>query len=102
MFLVLNEYSFIRDFRVSAFKVIKPCKDRGDNNEVASPSQGCIHREIFGASFAVAGRICPPNWNRVKVFENLGATAVIPFALVGTSLHQKTKPETLLGRPEKD
>ena len=32
------------------------------------------------------GRICPPGWDRVKVFENLGATAVVPVAPVNTFL----------------
>ena len=32
------------------------------------------------------GRICPPGWNRVKISEDLGATAVAPVALVVTSL----------------
>ena len=35
----------------------------------------------------MVGRICPPpGWNRVKVSENLGATAVAPVAPVDTSL----------------
>ena len=34
----------------------------------------------------MVGRICPPGWNRVKVSENLGATAVVPVASVDTSL----------------
>ena len=32
------------------------------------------------------GRICPPVYDRVKVFENLGATAVVPVPPVDTSL----------------
>jgi hypothetical protein len=41
---------------------------------------------IFGATSAMLGRICPPGWNRVKVSENLGATAVAPVAPAVTSL----------------
>ena len=37
----------------------------------------------------MVGRICPPGWNRVKVSENLGATAVAPVAPVDTSLSTK-------------
>ena len=89
-----------RENELSDLKIIKPCKDRGNTNEVAAPSQGCIHREIFAVSSAVVGRICLPEWNRVKVFENLDATAVTPFTLVGTCLHQKTKSKTWLARPD--
>ena len=34
----------------------------------------------------MVGRICPPGWNRVKVSENLGATAVALVAPVDTCL----------------
>ena len=34
----------------------------------------------------MAGRICPSDWNRVKVSEILGETAVAPVATVDTSL----------------
>ena len=35
----------------------------------------------------MVGRICPPpGWDRVKVSENLGATAVAPVAPADTSL----------------
>ena len=45
--------------------------------------QRCNHWEIFGATSAMQwwGRINPPGWNRVKVSENLGATAVTPVVL---------------------
>ena len=48
----------------------------------------CIHREIFDATFAMVGRICPlpHGWNKVKVSKNLGATLVVPVAPVVTSL----------------
>ena len=52
-----------------------PCIDRG-----------CNHREIIGAMSAMAGRIAPSGWNRVKISENLGVTAVAPVAPVVTSL----------------
>ena len=48
--------------------------------------QGRNHREKLGATAPMVGRICPPGWNRVKVSENLGATAVVPVAPVDTSL----------------
>jgi ankyrin repeat protein len=36
----------------------------------------------------MVGRICPPpGWDRVKVSENLDASAVAPVALADTSLH---------------
>ena len=31
-------------------------------------------------------RVCPPGWDRVKVSENLGVTAVAPVAPADTSL----------------
>ena len=34
----------------------------------------------------MVGRICPPGWDRVKVSENLGATAVAPVAPVAPGL----------------
>ena len=34
----------------------------------------------------MVGRICPPGWKKVKVSENLIATAVVPVAPVDTSL----------------
>ena len=34
-----------------------------------------------GATSAMVGRICPPGLDRVKVSENLDATAVAPVAL---------------------
>ena len=37
----------------------------------------------------MVGRICPPGGDRVKVSENLGATAFAPVAPVDTSLHVK-------------
>ena len=56
--------------------------------------QRCNHGEIFGATSAIMGRICPPLvWNRVKVSESLGATAVAPFAPVDTSLLGNTNTE---------
>ena len=38
------------------------------------------------ATSAMVGRICPPGGDRVKVSENLAATAVAPRAPVDTSL----------------
>ena len=38
------------------------------------------------ATSAMVGRIYPPGGDRVKVSENLGATAVVPVAPVDTSL----------------
>ena len=49
--------------------------------------QGRNDRKNLGATAPMAGRICPPGWNRVKVSETLGATAVVPIALVDASLH---------------
>ena len=49
-------------------------------------AQGRIHGEIFGATSAMVGRICPPGWNRVKVPENLVGTAVVLVAPVDTSV----------------
>ena len=46
--------------------------------------QGRNHGKNLGATSAMVGRICPPpGCNRVKVSQNLGATAVAP---VDTSL----------------
>ena len=39
----------------------------------------------YGHQFRV-GIICPPGWNRVKVSENFGATAVAPVTPADTSL----------------
>ena len=48
--------------------------------------QGRNHGENLGSTSAMVGRICPPpGWDRVKVSENLGATAVAPVAPVDTS-----------------
>ena len=49
--------------------------------------QGRNDRENLGATTPMVGRICPPGWNMVKVSETLGATTVVPVALVNTSLH---------------
>ena len=51
--------------------------------------QRCNHREIFDATSAMLGQnlpSAPPGWNRVKVSENLGATANAPVAPAVTSL----------------
>ena len=48
--------------------------------------QGRNHMKNLGATSAMVGRICPPGCNRVKVSQNLGATAVAPVAPVDTSL----------------
>ena len=49
--------------------------------------QGRNHGENLGSTSAMVGRICPPlGWDWVKVFENLGTTAVAPVAPVVTSL----------------
>ena len=48
--------------------------------------QGRNHGENLGSTSAMVGRICPPGWDRVKVSENLGATAVAPVAHADTSL----------------
>ena len=48
--------------------------------------QGGNHRENLVATSAMVGRICPHGGDRVKVSENLGATAVAPVAPVDTSL----------------
>ena len=42
--------------------------------------QRCNLGDIFGATSAMLGRICPSDKNRVKVADNLGATAVTPVA----------------------
>ena len=44
-------------------------------------SQRCNHGEIFGATSAMLGRICPPSWNRVKASKNFVATVVAPVVL---------------------
>ena len=49
--------------------------------------QGCNHGENLGSTSAMVGRICPPGWDRVKVSENLDATAVAPVAPADTSLN---------------
>ena len=52
------------------------------------------HGEIFGATSVMVVRIClPTGLNRVKVFENLGATMAVPVAPVNTSLiYQRSFP----------
>ena len=58
---------------------------------LANGTQGRNHRENLGSTSAMVGRICPPpppGWDRVKVSENLGATAVAPEAPADTSLVQ--------------
>ena len=48
--------------------------------------QGRNHSENVGATTPMVGRICPPpGWNRVKISENVGATAVGPVTPVDTS-----------------
>ena len=42
--------------------------------------------EHLGATAPMVGRIGTSGWNRVKVSENLGDTAVAPVAPVDTSL----------------
>ena len=44
------------------------------------------HGENLVVTTAMVVRICPPGGNRVKVSENLGATAVILVASVDISL----------------
>ena len=52
-------------------------------------TQGRNHGENLGSTSAMVGRICPPSgWDRVKVSENLGATAVAPVAPADTSLNR--------------
>ena len=41
-------------------------------------NQRCMRRNIFGATYAMVGKICTPGWNRINASENLGATMVIP------------------------
>ena len=53
--------------------------------------QGRNHGKNLGATSAMVGRICPTGCNRVKVSQNLGATAVAQVAPVDTSLHEKFK-----------
>ena len=53
----------------------------------ADSMQGRNHGENLVATSAMVGRICPPGGDRVKVSENLGATAVAPVAPADTSLH---------------
>ena len=50
-------------------------------------NQRCNRGEIFGATHSVVGaESAPPGWNRVKVSEILGATAVAPVAPAVMSL----------------
>ena len=50
-------------------------------------NQGRNREENLDATAPMVGRICPPpGWNRVKISENLGATAVAPVAPVDSSL----------------
>ena len=44
----------------------------------------CNHGENLGSTSAMVGRI---DWDRVKVSENLGVTAVAQVAPADTSLH---------------
>ena len=56
-------------------------------NQTLSIHQGHNHGENLGSTFAMVGRICPPGWDRVKVSENLGVTAVAPVAPAVSSLY---------------
>ena len=47
---------------------------------------------MLAATYAMVGRICPLGRDRVKVSENLGATAVAPVAPVVTSLPCREVP----------
>ena len=49
-------------------------------------TQRCNYGEIFGTTSAGWAKSAPSGRNRVKVSENLGATAVPPVAPVVTSL----------------
>ena len=49
--------------------------------------QGHDNGENLGVTAPLVGRICPPGWKSVKVYENLGATAVEPVTPVDTSLN---------------
>ena len=57
------------------------------NDKKVYPAQGRNHGKNFGSTSAMVGRICPPGWDRVKVSENLGVTAVAPVAPADTSLY---------------
>ena len=41
---------------------------------------------MLAVTSVIVGTICPLGWDRVKVSENLGATAVAPVTSVVTSL----------------
>ena len=55
--------------------------------------QGQNHEKNLGATALMMGRIWPLGWDRVKVFKNLGATAVVPVAPVDTSLPSNDSPK---------
>ena len=66
--------------------------------DIHTTHQGRNHGENLGSTSAMVGRICPPGWDRVKVSENLGATAVAPVAPADTSLYIEVnlKPRFLI------
>ena len=60
----------------------------------------CIFRDVTTRKVLVRPRqwwveSAPPDWNRVKVSENLGATSVAPVAPVDTSLYWLGKNKQL-------
>ena len=82
-FFLLKQNSKIK--KGSSFKEKRffHCKMiKADKKEFIYSNQGRNHRENLGATTLMVGRICPPSWNKVKVSENLGATAVAPVAPV--------------------
>ena len=81
---------------ISKFKLLH-CLTLGNGKfEKLLCCQLAPHRDVSSVKFLVrdlfnGGLNLPPpsGWNRVKVSENLGATAVVPVAPVDTPLPQK-------------
>ena len=65
---------------------VKKTWKRVSNVHLVLQHQGRNRSENLDATSVMVGRICLPGGDRVKVSENLGATAVAPVAPVVTSL----------------
>ena len=54
--------------------------------------QGCNHEKNLVATSAMVSRICLSVGDRVEVYENIGATMIVPVPLVDTARPRDTRP----------
>jgi hypothetical protein len=91
---MLNWKTFIRKFLRFDIRPYSAFKFGGRNRRPKAEnfrfrpkiSASGIPGKMVAATSAMVGRICPLGWDRVKVSENLVATAVAQVAPVVTSL----------------